>query len=172
MTTKQLLLTLTMIASSTFAANADPVTPVGPSAVPANGTAVVATAPAPYVTITPTAADETHIATTAYVKGAYNDAIAAVNKLDSDKQGKIINDETGRAMENMALGSVAGDDIVREVFLNDNLQTNLLSRFLVAGDGLSGAVKAVKDYIAAQQVAVYTTWDSDDITSVSLTNGF
>ena len=60
---------------------ADPVVSVGPAAVPSNGTAVVATANPPYQTLTPTNDDKSHIASTAYVKGAYNDSIAAVNKV-------------------------------------------------------------------------------------------
>lgn len=174
MTTKQLLLTLTIIALSTFAANADPVTPVGPSAVPANGTAVVATAPAPYVTITPTAADESHIATTAYVKGAYNDAIAAVNKLNSDKQAKIIHNETGNVMRAEALGVVAGDDIARQVVLmydEGNVYSGV-SSYLLAADGFAAGMAFMRDYIAAQKVEIYTTWDDNDTTNVALMNNF
>ena len=78
--------------------------PVGPAAVPANGTPVVATANAPYVTQTPTAADATHIASTAYVKGAYNDAIAAVNKVDADKQDKLVSFGNNNAMYNKVFG--------------------------------------------------------------------
>ena len=88
-----------------FAANAtDPVVAVGPAHALSNP--VVATANAPYVTVTPSTADESHIATTAYVKGAYNDAIAAVNKVDSDKQGKLMNMEsTPQPISNNVLSS-------------------------------------------------------------------
>ena len=90
---KKSLLSIAIIAAMPFAANAtDPVVAVGPAHASSNP--VVATANAPYVTITPSQADESHIATTAYVKGAYNDAIAAVNKVDSDKQGKLMNMES------------------------------------------------------------------------------
>ena len=92
MKTKKLL-SIAIIAALPFGANAtDPVVAVGPAHASSNP--VVATANAPYVTVTPTQADESHIATTAYVKGAYNDAIAAVNKVDSDKQGKLMNMES------------------------------------------------------------------------------
>ena len=174
MTTKQLLLTLTIIASTAFAAKADPVTPVGPSAVPANGTAVVATASAPYVTITPTAADESHIATTAYVKGAYNDAIAAVNKLNSDKQAKIIHNETGNVMRAEALGVTAGDDIARTVINHsENAEYNNASPYLLAADGFMAGMAVMRDYTDNKTVTIYTTWDDDsDTTEVQLTTEY
>ncbi len=62
-----------------------------PAAVGSDGTVKKAATSGPYVTIEPSPADQTHIATTAYVKGAYNDAIAAVNKVDADKQVKLKN---------------------------------------------------------------------------------
>jgi len=92
------------MAALPFGAHSDP---VGPAAVPANGTAVVATANAPYVTQTPTAADATHIASTAYVKGAYNDAIAAVNKVANTvdgKQAQLLNSGNNHAMYNKVFG--------------------------------------------------------------------
>ena len=95
------ILSIAIMAALPFGAHADP---VGPAAVPANGTPVVATANAPYVTQTPTAADATHIASTAYVKGAYNDAIAAVNKVDADKQDKLVSFGNNNAMYNKVFG--------------------------------------------------------------------
>lgn len=50
-----------------------------PASVETNGIATLVDDDAPYATAELTADDETHIATTAYVKGAYNDAIAAIN---------------------------------------------------------------------------------------------
>ena len=100
------ILSIAIMAALPFGAHADP---VGPAAVPANGTAVVATASAPYVTQTPTAADATHIASTAYVKGAYNDAIAAVNKVANTvdgKQAQLVNAGNNNAMYNKVLGDV------------------------------------------------------------------
>ena len=100
------ILSIAIMAALPFGAHADP---VGPAAVPANGTAVVATANAPYVTQTPTAADATHIASTAYVKGAYNDAIAAVNKVANTVDGKQAQlvDEGNHAMYNTVMSNVS-----------------------------------------------------------------
>ena len=105
---KQTILSIAIMATLPLTAHADP---VGPAAVPANGTAVVATANAPYVTQTPTAADATHIASTAYVKGAYNDAIAAVNKVANTvdgKQAQLVNVDSDKAMYKKVLGGTMG----------------------------------------------------------------
>ncbi len=93
MRANKIILSMAVAAALPFAANATQtiVTTQTPAAVGENGTVKKAAATGPYVTNEPTAADQTHIATTAYVKGAYNDAIAAVNKVDSDKQAKLIN---------------------------------------------------------------------------------
>jgi len=58
--------------------------PVGPSAVGQGETAVVATANAPYAIATPETGDTTNVVSASYVKGAYNDAISAINKVNSD----------------------------------------------------------------------------------------
>ncbi len=76
-----------------FTANATQtiVTAQTPAAVGSDGTVSMAATSGPYQTATIGEHDDEHIATTAYVKGAYNDAIRAVNKLDSDKQNQLIN---------------------------------------------------------------------------------
>lgn len=61
---------------------------IGPSA--ASGTPFVATAPAPYATSTLESGDPTTVVTASYVKGAYDDVIAAVNRLSFDMSGKRV----------------------------------------------------------------------------------
>ncbi len=92
MKANQLLLSA-IIAVLPFAANATQtiVTTQTPAAVGVNGTVNRAATSGPYQTATIGEHDDEHIATTAYVKGAYNDAIAAVNKVDDDKQVKLKN---------------------------------------------------------------------------------
>ena len=104
------ILSIAIIAALPMMAHAtDPVVAVGPAHASSN--AVVATANAPYVTVTPSQADESHIATTAYVKGAYNDTIAAVNNVANTvdgKQGKLMNMEsTPQPISNNVLSSNA-----------------------------------------------------------------
>ena len=47
-----------------------------------------------------------------YVKGAYNDAIAAVNKVNADKQDKLYDNETGYEISNAVLDASAFNDLV------------------------------------------------------------
>ena len=70
------LLSLLLIAVLPFTAYA-----VGPASDESDNP-VIADDGAPYVTTTITDNDRGHIATTAYVKGAYNDTIAAVNAVN------------------------------------------------------------------------------------------
>ena len=163
---KKQILTLAIIATLPLTAMADnPVVSVGPAAVPANGTAVVATANPPYQTLTPTNDEKSHIASTAYVKGAYNDAIAAVNKVATGveaKQDEIVNIDTGNAMQPIALGMAAWDDIVRTMFhdgANTILYDNELASLFVSGTALAAAINTLH---GISQVEVYTTWDNDN----------
>ena len=88
MRTTKPLLTLAIMLALPITANA-----TGPAHDSGNSP-VVATASAPYQTVTPDAHADEHIASTKYVIGAYNDAIAAVNKVNADKQGKLMNMES------------------------------------------------------------------------------
>jgi len=82
--------------------------PVGPSAVAQGATPVVATANAPYAIATPETGDTTNVVSASYVKGAYNDAIAAVNKVNADKQAKLLN---GSNNHTISSNVVAGSDV-------------------------------------------------------------
>ena len=181
------ILSIAIMAALPFAAHADP---VGPAAVPANGTAVVATANAPYVTQTPTAADATHIASTAYVKGAYNDAIAAVNKVANTvdgKQAQLVNLTTNHEIYSKVFNDESAGIIGESLVLIDNNEefSNLMmditgdvtnGESLDAGDILMtagttmrmirGAAQRLKDdakgEIQEQRVEIYTTWENDN----------
>lgn len=157
MKTTKTILTLAIIGALPFAANATgPVVAVGPAHASSNA-AVVATANAPYVTVTPTQADESHIATTAYVKGAYNDAIAAVNKVNSDKQGKLERDDEADGtgdMDTYVIGSGSFLDALRDDDIGNNYYDGYFEMSLVSA-------KAVAEGILNQRVKIYTTWDDD-----------
>ena len=179
---KQTILSIAIMAALPFGAHADP---VGPAAVPANGTAVVATANAPYVTQTPTAADATHIASTAYVKGAYNDAIAAVNKVANTvdgKQAQLVNEDNNHAMYNKVLGSanlathgrtsLALNDIDYVELKNliamnySNGTLHNLDEILISTGGVLDIVREVgrelKYDTDNKRVEIYTTWENDN----------
>ncbi len=133
----------TLMALAPFVANATQtvVETNTPAAVGANGTVKKAASTGPYVTNEPTAADQTHIATTAYVKGAYNDAIAAVNKVDSDKQTKLVD------MNN------PNENVLPAVFteFNSNKTNNGLDSMLLNSDnaGYAGFYDGVSRGIAS-----------------------
>ena len=86
--------------------------PVGPSAVGQGETPVIATANAPYAIAGTETGDTTNVVSASYVKGAYNDAIAAVNKVNADKQDKLVNMEsTPHAISNNVVSSSQLTDV-------------------------------------------------------------
>ena len=99
-------------------ANADP---VGPSAVGQGQTAVVATASAPYATAAAAQGDTTNVVSASYVKGAYNDAIAAVNKVNNDKQAKLLNGSNNHNIESKVVAGSDVNDFVVNTLTSSNL---------------------------------------------------
>ena len=132
-----------------------------PANVANNGTVTLANG-GPFQTVDTQPADESHIATTAYVKGAYNDAIAAVNsvwdgnyqtqvmmeeglgELYDQKQDKLITDsgdevsatvyDGGGPILFMAIAAAENDiDTVDEMLLNiENEGASLSTTFAIA----------------------------------------
>ncbi len=111
-------------------------------------------------------ADQEHIATTAYVKGAYNSAIAAVNKVAvgvGEKQDVL---------------TTASDEsiqpfVIDEAYMLDILQAiNDIDMF---GEAIStyddmlitakGAAAGITGYVNSKGVEIYTTWDDDEATT-------
>ena len=125
--------------------------PVGPANDSGNSP-VVATANAPYVTATIGEHDDEHIATTAYVKGAYNDAIAAVNKVNDTKQNVIYG---GREPVETTL--------LQAISLS---KSNASRNSLVSEYGILSGTAAL---IGKSTVKIYTAWDTDDNINVSIT---
>ncbi len=131
-----------------------------PAAVGSNGTVKRAFAPAPYVTNEPTQDDQTHIATTAYVKGAYNDAIAAVNSLDVAKQNFLYNGYTEDRISSEVVNNIDFLDYLADGPLPQGMDNTLISVQAVA-DGI--------DYkINQKRVRIYTTWDDDTAAATTL----
>lgn len=101
-------------------------------------------------------ADAEHIATTAYVKGAYNSAIAALNKTSLDL--------ADRKQEQLLKVLVEGDEqlqlnhvIGQEVFIDD-YEAGVDSW---GWDESLVTAAAVAKGILSQRVKIYTTWDDD-----------
>ncbi len=153
-----------IIAALPFAANATQtiVTTQTPAAVGANGTVKKAATVGPYVTNEPTVDDQTHIATTAYVKGAYNDAIAAVNKINDSKQDKLIGSETGNSMNISVLQMIAMDDITRQILSGVSADEIGADNNLVSA---AGVAQAINTLYQNGRVEIWTTWGDEDATT-------
>ena len=152
MTTTKTLLTMAVSAALPFGAMAENISGAmynAPATADTNHPAPTTQADAPYGRANIDTADQEHIATTAYVKGAYNSAIAAVNSVIP------INDVTREPMQTNVISSEEMVDVLiyRDISGTDR---NLIS----AG--------AVADGILRQRVEIYTTWDDDDTTDVAL----
>ena len=165
--------------------------PVGPSAVGQGETPVVATASAPYATAGAETGDTTNVVSASYVKGAYNDAIAAVNKVNADKQGKLKNISTnneisatvlsGPGIGDIADASMNGDDedaAMRtdvEFMLNIDLDDTLISAGTVldmfnrAGIKLREARDSIFE-LSIKRVNAVTTWGNDTPTQLQGSN--
>ena len=158
---KKTLLSLAFIALVPFGAWADwtangftyhPVET--PAVVPYGGTIVMTGVGGAYQTVTIDDDDDEHIASTAYVKGAYNDVIAAVNTNALYTWG-------GEPVNSGVLAD-PGDfiDIIDEGETSNYYET-LASLHAVAG--------AIDYKLNHQPVKIYTSWDDDTAaTSVTL----
>ena len=165
-----------------------------PARVANDGTVKRATYDPPYATVEPTVADETHIATTAYVKGAYNDAIAAVNTLsdvvDRNRFEIFYTLQDKLEVENgMGIngGYIERDVIGLEEFAEtlgvdpnseeyDGFGEGYISPLLENtdyGDRLMGTpaiMMLVYKKLNDKRVDIYTTWDTNATTQVTLSN--
>ena len=165
---KKSLLLMAVIAALPITANA-----TGPAHDSGNSP-VVATASAPYQTVTPEAHADEHIASTKYVIGAYNDAIAAVNKVDSEKQGKLV------TTNNLALSSTVFDQSAFEDILYDigsgvrgwdSVFPDFQDNQLVTARAVAGGVESyVFGYMESHPIEIYTTWDDDETTNLYISD--
>ncbi len=167
MKTKTLLSIAIMAALplNVMAANISGAMYTAPSAANNDHPAPTTQAAAPFGRIDIDTADQEHIATTAYVKGAYNSAIAAVNKVNSEKQGQLLTMDDSEIIQRFVRGYIGdalvdyvfGDEEDREAFLRkDEFRKSLASEQAVA--------MGIADVVDNQRVTVYTTWDNDNAT--------
>ena len=114
-----------------------------------NDNPVIATDFPYYATVDIDSHDDEHIASTAYVKGAYNDTIAAMNKLNAYTQPQmfVLDPDTG---DEVPVGSLVSSSIDQGDFTD-----------LITVVGVANAIDEVNDTIASKRVTIYTTWDDD-----------
>ncbi len=158
---------IAIIAALPFAATAEQtiVTTRTPAAVGANGTVKKAATTGPYVTNEPTVADQTHIATTAYVKGAYNSAIAGVNRIAEGLRTRLINIDTRDSIDSEVYGEEGFADFMQQI----NSGSSLTDIFGESDDQLvtlRGVAAGIQTYVSGRGVEIYTTWDDNDTTTV------
>ena len=162
MTTKKLL-SIAIIAALPTVAMAENISGamyIAPSGADNNHPAPITYHLAPYGRIDIDTADQEHIATTAYVKGAYNSAIAGINKVksytDSNKQTKLFTEDNDEDDD-------PSEDIGEEVLTSGSLLWSLENRDTedIGFESSLVTAMAVAKGILSQHVTIYTTWDDD-----------
>ncbi len=200
MTTTKTILTLAVIAALPFTARAENISGAmytAPAAADTNHPAPTTQAGAPFGRIDIDTADQEHIATTAYVKGAYNSAIAAVNRVgemadsrqpqltnayDDDISSEVLSTSTDMEGDFIELGGVITtqshdefDDIYH--YVSDDLG-NLDEQLMTAGAVLQlvhGATSSIRiglpdnidERIEEKRVTIYTTWNDDSASATT-----
>ena len=161
MKTKSTLLSIAIIAALPFTANAENISGdmyVAPQEADANHPAPTTNTDvgAHFGRINIDVADQEHVATTAYVKGAYNSAIAAVNAISDAKQDLLYNNQTGAVMSGGAWGTEVVDDMLSDMDAGTMLQGTLsmLDTGYISAAGVLTGIKS-------QRVKIYTTWGND-----------
>ena len=161
----KIILSIAIISILPLTTNADPVVSVGPTRDSGNAP-IIATAMPPYQTLTPTNDDKQHIASTAYVKGAYNELISAVNKVGEiayEAQPLVYNEDDWSGLSSTALGKGGMTGYVEEILDDDTALDNddyITQSFVTA----SGALGAIKELYDIGRVEVWTTWENDNAT--------
>jgi len=131
--------------------------PVGPAHV--NSGAVVATAPAPYAIATPETGDTTNVVSASYVKGAYNDAIAAINNVNENKQIKMIVSDEDIPVIAEVIGMYDFEDHMRSYGTAGEFGHNTLITADAVSAGITGA-------LAVNGVSAVTVWGDDNNATV------
>ena len=181
MHTKRIVLSA-IIAALPFTAMAENISGAmytAPAQYDNNHPAPTTNAYAPYGRINIDTDDQEHIATTAYVKGAYNSAIAGINKVNDtiaalEGEYNYLINETIPALENSKQNKLDYDDDVDgtgevnssvigsgsflDALRGDDIGNNYYDGFY---DSSLISAKAVAEGILSQRVTIYTTWDDD-----------
>ena len=156
---KKQILTLAIIAALPLTAMAENISGamyVAPTYATQNNPAPTTDNIGPYGRINIDTADQQNIASTAYVKGAYNSAIAAVNRAITfgaqNHQSRLFNDDTQNNMESEVLGS---ETFIVSIDNNDDD----MEEFLVSAQAV---VAGINHIVNNKRVEIYTTWDNDN----------
>ncbi len=121
---------------------------------------------APYGRINIDIDDQSHIATTAYVKGAYNSAIAGVNRIAEDLRNRLINMDTRDSIDSDVYSSRQFDDMMQEIGDNGSSTIDVFGDSDVELVTAKGVAAGIQTYVSGRGVEIYTTWDDNDTTTV------
>ena len=161
---KKLLLLSTLIAILPFTANAG--NRIGPVQDESNNP-VIATYGGPYQTAEITTADQTQVVSASYVKGAYNDTIAAINKLNNtvrEKQDALVTyGDTPQMMQQSVYGKNQTIPMLAYVEEHDldQAQWDNYDQMLISTSGVVAGIKS-------QRVTAVDTWGSTHTVDLGL----
>ena len=126
-----------------------------PESVHNNGTTNITIFDPPYAVMNIDTSDSEHIASTAYVKGAYNDAIAAMNRIDYYKldKGTLRNTDA----DDDPTGVVGTDTMLEALASVNDLSEDDWYEYELKLVSLAGVLNGIN----AKRVEVYTNWDDD-----------
>ena len=169
---KKQILSLAILATLPLTAMAENISGdmyVAPTTATQNNPAPTTNASAPYGRIDIDTTDREHVASTAYVKGAYNSAIAAVNKLNTNLNN-IIRYQIEPKSE-LRITDENDNDTPIENYVETSLDNVTEDNQLVNGMAIKTAVNALDTKIDNKRVEIYTTWDNDNAkTEVAFVN--
>ncbi len=178
-----------IIAALSFTANAENISGamyLSPVEADTNHPAPTTGYAPPYGRVNIDTTDQNHIATTAYVKGAYNSAIAAVNNVANDvsgKQDQLVNFESGNnlstnvvaeaVMDDAAIIAVNGTPQEKNAF-RANQQLNLENSLVTAGGvvhGMDALASLIESKIDGEKQDKLINSSNDEMLSVVLNEG-
>lgn len=173
---KKIILPIAIIASLPFVANAENISGAM-YAAPVHETqqtpAPTTNSYSPFGRVNIDTDDQDHIATTAYVKGAYNSTIAAVNQtneridvafedlgvVEDGKQDKLHKSESNDEIDSEILDEQIFDEYARSGFMDD-WGFDMSSRLVTA----QGVATGINGFVYGRNgplTRVYTTWGND-----------
>ena len=132
---------------------------IGPARVPNQLNAVIATDYPSYQTAEILPSDTTQVVSASYVKGAYNDNIAAINRLNQDKQNVFTVYDNG----------VDRYEMIDTLLVTDIDEVSAPTE-LVNGMAVKNAIDSVNSTISGKRINAVTTWGNDTPTQLQLSN--
>ena len=171
---KKTLISLAVIAALPITAMAENISGVmytAPIAADTNHPAPTTDADPSYGRVNIDTTDQEHIATTAYVKGAYNSAIAAVNKV-ADTVNNVASTVEEKQNQLFVDGDVVNSDVLYSngeiTRLLGNGNTNVMLPDIVydvelqtVGENSLMSSREIASIIGALRVPIFTEWGND-----------